>query len=53
VRIMEPFWLMTAIVVRAPDLVGVGHKKTRQKDSSNLLKERLNRDRPIEEEVVV
>jgi len=53
VRIMEPFWLMTAIVVRAPDLVGVGHTETRQKDSPNLLKERLNRDRPIEEEVVV
>ena len=53
VRIMEPFWLMAAIVVRSPDLIKDDFVQGSPGDKTAALKERLNKERPIEEGVVV
>ncbi|MFQ6103605.1 MAG: O-antigen ligase family protein [Candidatus Glassbacteria bacterium] len=52
VRIMEPFWLMVAIVVRAPHLSRKEPDEPQIDDAKAQLKERLRDERPIEREVV-
>jgi O-antigen ligase len=52
VRIMEPFWLMVAIVVRSPDLVEQEFGAMKPEGTPAALKERLSDERPIEEGVL-
>jgi len=51
VRIMEPFWLMVAIVVRSPDLLKSGSIMEEHGDGPVVLKDRLVDEMPIEEGV--
>lgn len=53
VRIMEPFWLMVAIVVRAPGIVGEVPAPTPGGDPALFLKARLRDERPVSRKVVV
>lgn len=53
VRIMEPFWLMVAIVVRAPGIVRQELAAKAVQDPAALLKARLSGERPISRKVRV
>ncbi len=52
IRIMEPFWLMVAIVLRAPELTGEDPEDGGL-GSEALLKARLSAERPVEGKVIV